>query len=381
MVKEPPISVLMPTYNDSKYISTAIKSLLNQSYKNLELIVIDNGSTDETPKIIKEFAESDDRIKYLREQRSGQLSALALGAQFIKGKYVTLLHSDDELSDNKAFERNISAIEQNNCDGVFCELLLMNENGEVQRRTKTAESLNSSSPALLFLRAGSNIIPDFFFVKKEIFDNVLSSYITWNMPYWLKFDGTSISTLKLRKVDSWYKYRVYPENYVQSDVGKFEMTNGCLRTVVEIGQRINIPLLNLQILLTRVFKTRIKPLFKIGSCSPQHLREMVIRVINSYFGKIPQNIYFNGLLGFYSNFPSKRTIKLRFDEEAVFLGKDARVFYNMMGQKLPVIYEQVLSEAVSGFGAVSVLEKDYEKARNLLKFLNLLAKIQIERKA
>lgn len=375
---EDKISVLMPTYNDAKYISNAIESLLNQSYKNLELIVIDNGSIDETPKIIKEFAESDSRIKYLREQRSGQLNALALGAQFIKGKYVTLLHSDDELSDNKAFERNISAIEQNNCGGVFCDLLLMNENGEVQRRIKTAESLNSSSPALLFLRAGSNIIPDFFFVKKEIFDNVLSSYITWNMPYWLKFYGTSISTLKLRKVDSWYKYRVYPENYVQSDVGKFEMTNGCLRTVVEIGQRINIPLLNLQILLTRVFKTRMKPLFKIGSSSPQHLREMVIRVINSYFGKIPQNIYFNGLLGFYSNFPSKRTIKLRFDEEAVFLGKDARVFYNMMGQKLPVIHEQVLSEAARGFGAVSVLEKDYEKARNLLKFLNLLAKIQVE---
>jgi glycosyltransferase involved in cell wall biosynthesis len=375
---EDKISVLMPTYNDAKYISNAIESLLNQSYKNLELIVIDNGSIDETPKIIKEFAESDSRIKYLREQRSGQLNALALGAQFIKGKYVTLLHSDDELSDNKAFERNISAIEQNNCSGVFCDLLLMNENGEVQRRIKTAESLNSSSPALLFLRAGSNMIPDFFFVKKEIFDNVLSSYITWNMPYWLKFDGTSISTLKLRKVDSWYKYRVYPENYVQSDVGKFEMTNGCLRTVVEIGQRINFPLLNLQILLTRVFKTRMKPLFKIGSCSPQHLREMIMHVINGYFKKIPQNIYFNGLLGFYSNFPSKRVIKLHFDEEVVFLGKDARVFYNMMGQKLPVIYEQVLSEAASGFGAVSVLEKDYEKARNLLKFLNLLAKIQVE---
>ena len=375
---EDKISVLMPTYNDAKYISNAIESVLNQSYKNLELIVIDNGSIDETPKIIKEFAESDSRIKYLREQRSGQLNALAIGAQFIKGKYVTLLHSDDELSDNKAFERNISAIEQNNCGGVFCDLLLMNENGEVQRRIKTAESLNSSSPALLFLRAGSNMIPDFFFVKKEIFDNVLSSYITWNMPYWLKFDEKSISTLKLRKVDSWYKYRVYPENYVQSDVGKFEMTNGCLRTVVEIGQRINFPILNLQILLTRGFKTRMKPLFKIGSSSPQHLREIIMRVINGYFKKIPQNIYFNGLLGFYSNFPSKRIIKLRFDEETVFLGKDERVFYDMMGQKLPVIYEQVLSEAINGFGAVSVLKKDCEKARNLLKFLNLIAKIQVE---
>ncbi len=377
MIKDPQISVLMPTYNDSKYISAAMKSLLNQSYKNLELIVVD-GSTDETPKIVKEFAASDSRIKYLREQRSGQLNALAYGVQFIRGKYVTILHSDDELSDNKAFERNISTIEQSNCDGVFGDLMIMDENGDVQGMTKTAKSLDSSSPALLFLRAGSNIIPDFFFVKKEAFDSVLSSYVTWNMPYWLKFDETSVSTLKLRKVDSWYKYRVYPENYMRSDVGKFELVNGCLRTVLEIGQRINVPLLKLQVLLARVFKTRMKPLFKIGSCVPQNLREMVLRVINSYFGKVPQNLYFDGLLGFYSNFPSKRTIKLRFDEDKVFLGKDARVFYNMMGQKLPVIYEQVLHEAFNGFGAVSVLEKDYEKARNLLKFLNLLAKIQIE---
>jgi hypothetical protein len=105
---------------------------------------------------------------------------------------------------------------------------------------------------------------------------------------------------------------------------------------------------------------------------------MVNYVVNNYFQKIPQNTYFDGLLGFYSNFPSKRTIKLRLDKEAAFLGKDARVFYDLMGRKLPVIYEQVLSEAASGFGAVSVLEKDYEKARNLLKFLNILAKIQVE---
>jgi glycosyltransferase involved in cell wall biosynthesis len=377
MNRDPKISVLMPTFNDSKYISMAIKSLLNQSYKNYELIVVD-GSTDETPKIIKEFAKRDKRIKYLREQRSGQLNALAHGAKSIEGKYVTLLHSDDELSDSKAFERNISTLEQSNCDGLFGELLIINENGEVQRRTKTPKSLNSSSPTLLFLRAGSNIIPDFFFVKKEVFDNVLSSYITWNMPYWLKFDEKSISTLKLRKVDSWYKYRVYPENYIRSDVGKFETVNGCLRTVLEIGRRINFPFLNFQILLTRVFKTRIKPLFKIGSCSPQHLRKIVMHVINSYFKKIPQNIYFNGLLGFYSNFPSKRTIKLHFDEEEMFLGKDARIFYNLIGKKLPTTCEYVLREATNGFGNVSVEKKDYERAKNMMKFLNLLAKIELE---
>jgi glycosyltransferase involved in cell wall biosynthesis len=373
------ISVLMPTYNDAKYISTTIASLLNQSYKNFELIVIDNGSTDDTPEIVKKIAENDNRVRYLREPISGQLNALTCGAKFVRGNYVTLLHSDDELLDNKALERNILALEQNDCDGVFADLLMMNKEGAVSGKVKTAKNLDDSSPATLFLRAGSNMIPDFFFVKREAFENIFSNYITWNMPYWLRFDETKVSTLKLKKVGPWYKYRIYGENYVRSNVGKFEMANGCIRTELEIGQRINLPFLGLQRLLVRVFKTRIKPFFRSGSSSPEDLLEMIKYVIKGYFQNIiPENSYFNALMGFYSNFPSERTISLRFDEEPAFLGKDTRVFYNMMQQKLPTIYEQVLGEAVSGFGAVSVSEKDYEKARNLLKFLNLSAKVQVE---
>jgi hypothetical protein len=377
LVENPETTMLMPTYNDAAFIATAIQSLLNQTRRNFELIVID-GSTDDTPEIVREIAESDGRIRYMREPDSGQLNALTYGAEFVRGRYVTILHSDDALSDNKALERNILALEQESCDGVFSDLPIMNKEGLVSGRVNTVNSLDDSSPATLFLRAGSNMIPDFFFVKRQAFQNVFSSYITWNMPYWLRFDEAKVSTLKLKKVEPWYRYRVYGENYLRSDMGKFETVNGCLRTVLEIGQRINVPLLSLQRLLVRVLKVRMKPFFRSGSCPPQDLRGMVQNVVNGYFQKIPENIYFNGLTGFYSNFPSTRTIRLRFDEEAAFLGKDARVFYNLMGQKLPAIYEHVLSEAASGFGTVSVSEKDYEKARNLLKFLNLLAKVQVE---
>jgi len=367
----------MPTYNDSAFIAAAIKSLLTQTRRDFELIVID-GSTDDTPEIVREIAENDGRIRYLREPESGQLNALAYGAEFVRGRYVTILHSDDELSDNLALERNTFALEQDGGDGVFSDLPLMNKEGLPSGMVSTVNSLGDSSPATLFLRTGSNMIPDFFFVKHEAFQNVLSSYITWNMPYWLRFSGAQVSTLKLKKVEPWYRYRVYGENYLRSDVGKFETVNGCLRTVLEIGQRINVPFLSLQRILTRVLKTRVKPFFRSGSCSPEKLRGMVHNVINGYYQKIPKNIYFDGLTGFYSNFPSKRTIQLSFDEKATFLGKDSRVFYNLMGQKLPAIYEQVLGEATSGFGAVSVREEDFEKARNLLRFLNLLAKVQVE---
>jgi glycosyltransferase involved in cell wall biosynthesis len=377
---KPEVSVLMPTYNDAKYITNSIKSLQNQSFQDWELIVID-GSTDKTPEIVKQFAENDSRIRYLREQRSGQLNALTYGTQFVQGSYITILHSDDELSDIAAFDRNLAALKGNTLDGLFSDLLIMNAQGEITGRTRTMQTLTAFSPALLFLRAGSNIIPDFFFITKKALDNVSSSYMTWNMPYWLRFEEKSVDTLELKKVEPWYKYRVYLENYIRSEVGRFETVNGCLRTVLEISQRIDIPLLKLQRLLARILKTRARPLFKHKPSSPKHTQEMMKYVISTYFKRTPKNVYLEGLLGFYSNFPSNRSIELHFEEkDEIFLGKDARLFFSMMQKKsLPAICKHVLKEATLGFGNVIVSkEKDHERARDLLKFLNLHAKIQIK---
>jgi glycosyltransferase involved in cell wall biosynthesis len=375
MLDKPEISVLMPTYNDSKYITAAIRSILKQSHKKWELIVID-GSTDDTPNIMREF--TDDRIVYLREKSSGQLNALMTGVPSIRGEYVTILHSDDELSDDKALERDASAMQNQDCDGVFSDILKMDENGTVSGRIRTVESVTASSPAILFLRGGSNIIPDFFFVKKEAFGNVLSNYITWNMPYWLKFDEAGFDVLDLKKIEPWYKYRVYSENYIRSDAGKFETLNGCLRTVVEMGQRLDIPLLRIQRLLIRALKMRLRPLFRSHPCSAKDLREMVQYVFSRYFTKIPRNLYFKGLLGFYANFPSNRTINLQFkDEDEIFLGKDARTFFNLIEKNdLPPVYQYILEEATNGFGKIAIKSEDCEKAKTTTKFLNLLAKVE-----
>ncbi len=109
----------MPAYNEEKYVTKTINSLLDQSYKEWELIVIDDGSNDHTPEIVKQFADNDDRIRYFREQNSGQLTALSYGSQFVRGEIVTLLHSDDDLMDNNALARNVSLLTENKCDDMI----------------------------------------------------------------------------------------------------------------------------------------------------------------------------------------------------------------------------------------------------------------------
>jgi len=95
-MNNPLVSVCMPAYNAEKYIEEAIKSILNQSYKNLELIIVNDGSTDDTLKIINSF--TDLRIKHLSIANSGQSIAANKAFELSKGDYVKFFDADDILS-------------------------------------------------------------------------------------------------------------------------------------------------------------------------------------------------------------------------------------------------------------------------------------------
>lgn len=87
------ISVLMPVYNSEKYVSLAIKSVLNQTYKNFEFVIVDDGSTDNSSKVISSF--SDERIKYYKKNHSGLASSLNFGLTKCTGDYIARIDSDD----------------------------------------------------------------------------------------------------------------------------------------------------------------------------------------------------------------------------------------------------------------------------------------------
>lgn len=376
------VSVLMPSYNDQLFIADSINSVIRQSFEKWELIVID-ASTDGTPEIVKQFADKDSRIKYIREQEGGQLNALKYGAQFVEGDVVTLFHSDDEMTDDGVFARNVQSLARSNCEGLYCDLILMNENGDYAGVTRTPRRIDFSSLATLFLLAGSNIIPDFFFVTKEAFASVFSSYMTWGVPYWLKIEDSHIGTLSLRKVPPWYKYRVYSGNYGHSEIGKFHLVTGGMRSIMEIGSRIDLPLLRLQARLQtlswRFLKTRFRPVYWRNRGSFGHLRAMMQNIPKLYH---QTNSYYDAVLGFYSNYPSTRNITLNISEEdRIFRGNDTPLFFELLEkQQLPEIYMHVLNEAAKGFGKVIVRNKDeYEKARDMMRFLNLLTNVEVNK--
>ena len=89
------ISVIVPVYNGQKYIDICVKSVLNQSYKNIELILVDDGSTDDSYKVLEKWKEEDSRVKVIKKENAGVSSARNAGIEAASGAFVTFIDVDD----------------------------------------------------------------------------------------------------------------------------------------------------------------------------------------------------------------------------------------------------------------------------------------------
>ncbi|NNC50193.1 MAG: glycosyltransferase [Flaviramulus sp.] len=95
------VSILIPFKNTEAFISDCLKSILTQTYKDWELIIVDDASTDNSYKIVEKFAKNDNRIKLLKNTGNGIIDALNLGLKHSKGEFITRMDSDDLMRPNK----------------------------------------------------------------------------------------------------------------------------------------------------------------------------------------------------------------------------------------------------------------------------------------
>ncbi len=115
----PVVSIIMPVYGVEKYLSASINSVLNQTYKNFELILVDDKSLDNSPKICDDFAQKDDRIKVIHKPNNEGLGfARNTGLDFASGDYVYFMDSDDYI-ESQLLEKTINAFEENTEFVVF----------------------------------------------------------------------------------------------------------------------------------------------------------------------------------------------------------------------------------------------------------------------
>lgn len=118
------VSIIIPVFNGEKFISHAIKSILNQTYKNIEIIVIDDGSIDKTADIVKDF----DKIRYIHQNNKGPAASRNLGMALSRGEYIAFLDADD-LYEPEKIQKQIQILEKyKEIDVVYTDMKLVDEN-------------------------------------------------------------------------------------------------------------------------------------------------------------------------------------------------------------------------------------------------------------
>lgn len=138
------ISVIVPIYNVEKYLNECIDSLRNQTYQNLEIVLVDDGSKDKSGKICDKYAELDDRIKVIHKQNEGLGYARNTGLKYANGKYVTFIDSDDKADEDliEKLQKGIHDTHSDTCIGGFKRIT---EQGFITYEEKYEEAIFDGS--------------------------------------------------------------------------------------------------------------------------------------------------------------------------------------------------------------------------------------------
>lgn len=122
LVLKPKISIIVPVYNVEKYLNRCVDSIINQTYENLEIILVNDGSTDKSSEICDMYSKRDNRIKVIHKKNGGLSSARNAGLDIASGLYIGFVDSDDWIS-NDMYEHLYSIIEEYECDIAKCDAL------------------------------------------------------------------------------------------------------------------------------------------------------------------------------------------------------------------------------------------------------------------
>jgi glycosyltransferase involved in cell wall biosynthesis len=147
----PDISVILPAYNCAAYLQEAVQSILNQTFSNFELVIINDGSTDNTESIILSF--TDNRIVYVKnEENKGLVYTLNRGIHMARGKYIARMDSDDICFPERLVKQKIFLDENKMIASVASTVIFIDENGaqkglwELDQKTITAQQIRKTLP-------------------------------------------------------------------------------------------------------------------------------------------------------------------------------------------------------------------------------------------
>jgi len=215
------ISIILPVYNCEKYISYSIKSILSQSHKNFELLIIDDGSFDNTKKIIKKF--KDKRIKFFENDHNGLLKTLIYGLKNAKGQFIARMDADD-ISHRDRIKKQLEHLLRTNSDICGCGFYTIDNNSYIKKDYEVPIKNNDIKMrlALSVPFCHGSIIAKADIFKKHPYgtgnNNLLEDYSLWIR---MNENGVKFTNIK----EKLYYLREHPESLSKTDVDKFRINS------------------------------------------------------------------------------------------------------------------------------------------------------------
>ncbi|WP_324823952.1 glycosyltransferase [Sinanaerobacter sp. ZZT-01] len=223
-LKEPIVSIVMTVYNREKYLKEAIESVLKQSYQHIELIIVNDGSTDDSEKIAKGF--SDDRIQYFYKENTGQLSTLKYGLEKAKGKFLTRVDSDD-LIDKEYIRTCLDVmLKDSNLKFVYTDMATIDSEGRISGETRFKDYESSTLLLMDVVSGFSSVIPDVSFFREDYISNVILNYAEQNVPFYID----NILTCKFMHIKKpMYFYRHHESNFASNHDNFMQVVEGKIK--------------------------------------------------------------------------------------------------------------------------------------------------------
>lgn len=166
------VSIIMPAFNAEKYIGQSIQSVMAQSHKNWEMLIVDDGSTDNTAAVIKRYAEKDNRIKYIYQKNQRQGTARNNGIRNSSGRILAFIDSDDLWRPEK-ITRQLEVLFENEADLIFSDgYYFRRQPGDMQQGFKTKIGKHSGIQAIDSFITNNRVVMSSVLVKKEAVESV-----------------------------------------------------------------------------------------------------------------------------------------------------------------------------------------------------------------
>lgn len=176
MENKPIISIIVPVYNVEQYLDRCVESILNQTFKDFELILVDDGSPDDCPAICDEWAEKDSRIKVIHKPNGGVSSARNAGLDLTSGEYVGFCDPDDKINE-RMYELMYQSVLDNEADCCICSYKSFKSNKELENSSFDKDNklvLNDNEIIDYFLGKGKSFLGSIWnkLIHRDIVENL-----------------------------------------------------------------------------------------------------------------------------------------------------------------------------------------------------------------